>query len=239
MIEKHHVCNPPKDKETKIWRYLDLPKFIDFFINESLYFARADEFEDIFEGSLPKQSIIARTNQLNEYSSNKSGFETKSDFWNNVGLDFKKKFAINCWHMNNYESAAMWKLYLKTNEGVAIQTSIKKFEECLNMLHLPVYISTVEYIDYDNDLIDWGNKMAPFVHKRKSFIHEQEVRAIIRNADYNLKEGGIKLKVDLEKLVENIYVAPNSGLFFNQLIKDLVKKRFNVVNSKMDDKPIY
>lgn len=239
MIEKHPVCNLPKDKEIKIWRYLDLSKFIDLYINESLYFARADEFEDIFEGSLPKQSIIARNVQLKELSSNKSGFEIKSEFWNNVGLDFKRKYAISCWHMNNYESAAMWRLYLKTIDGVAIQTTIGRLEKCLNKLQLPIYLGVVKYIDYEKDLIDWGNRMTPFVHKRKSFIHEQEIRAIIRSADYDLSKGGLKLNVDLDVLIENIFVAPNSGNWFTQLIKDLVKNRFNVINSKMDDKPIY
>jgi len=74
--------------------------------------------------------------------------------------------------MNNYESAAMWKLYLKTNEGIAIQTTCKKLIEALDKIAQPVYISIVKYIDYDNDFIDeFGNIMSPFVHKRKSFIH--------------------------------------------------------------------
>ena len=27
-----------------------------------------------------------------------------------------KEVAVNCWHLNEHESAAMWKVYLKSNE---------------------------------------------------------------------------------------------------------------------------
>lgn len=60
--------------------------------------------------------------------------------------------------MNDYESAAMWKLFLKTNEGVAIQTTYGRLFDSLDKLPKPVYVSTVKYIDYENDIIDWGHK---------------------------------------------------------------------------------
>lgn len=88
--------------------------------------------------------------------------------------------------------------------------------------------------------MDWGNKMVPFIHKRKSFCHEQELRAIIRNYDYDLSTGGIKLSVDLNLLIEKVYVAPNSQLWFTNLIKDFLKPySLEVINSKLADKPIY
>jgi len=38
----------------------------------------------------------------------------------------RKSFVVNCWHTNNKgESDAMWRLYLKTNEGVAIQSTVE------------------------------------------------------------------------------------------------------------------
>jgi hypothetical protein len=36
--------------DAKIWRYLDLPKFIDLFVKRRIYFRRADQFDDAFEG---------------------------------------------------------------------------------------------------------------------------------------------------------------------------------------------
>jgi len=238
MIENHIACIPPSNPNIKIWRYLDFSKFVDLLINESLFFTRADKFDDIFEGSLPSPSVFARQVQLKEFFP--SNTEHKIKFWNNIGIKFKKEYAINCWHMNDVESAAMWNIYLKNNEGIAIQSTYKRLSQCLNKLPKPVYLGIVKYINYDKDLIDWGNRMIPFFHKRKSFIHEQELRALIRGSDYDLSNGGIKLPINLKILIEKIYVAPNTQIWINQLIKDLVRtKSFKVCNSMLDDKPIY
>lgn len=238
MVEKHIVCKAPDNLNIRIWRYLDVSKFIDLIINESLYFPRTDKFDDIFEGSLPSPSVLARKNQLEEISPNGNIHDSK--FWNKIGIESKKKYAISCWQMNDFESAAMWKIYLKTNEGVAIQSTYQKLNLCLNKLDKPVYIGIVNYIDYDNDLIDWGNRMVPFFYKRKSFYHEQELRALIRWADYNLDNGGIKIPIDLSLLIENIYVSPTAPKWFHQLVKDIIKgKDFNIINSRLDDKPVY
>lgn len=240
MIEEHKACTHPNDKNVKLWRYYDFSKFADLILNRSLYFARADEFEDIFEGSLPTKSASAREKQVHIVTKEKDGTVSKTRFWNNIGQEFKKRLGISCWHMNNYESAAMWKLYLKTNEGVAIQTTYGRFVESLNKFPNPVYVSIVKYIDYENDIIDWGNRMVPFVHKRLSFSHEHELRAIIRDSDYDLSAGGIKLKVDLDLLIDKVFVAPNAPLWFTNLVKDFLKPySFEVINSKLADNPIY
>lgn len=53
---------------------------------------------------------------------------------------------ISCWHMNEYESAAMWKLYAKSSDAIAIQTTFQKLCESIgdevpnaNNKMLPVY----------------------------------------------------------------------------------------------------
>lgn len=43
----------------------------------------------------------------------------------------KKRVFVNCWHLNEYESAAMWDLYLKNEEGVAIQTTFNRIKKSL------------------------------------------------------------------------------------------------------------
>ena len=44
------LCPNPKDT---LWRYLSLEKFASLLYTQSLYFVRADQFEDPFEGSVP------------------------------------------------------------------------------------------------------------------------------------------------------------------------------------------
>jgi len=40
-----------------------------------------------------------------------------------------KNSFISCWHYNLTESGAMWRLYLKSNEGIAIRTTTKNFKK--------------------------------------------------------------------------------------------------------------
>lgn len=34
---------------------------------------------------------------------------------------------VSSWHMNEHESTAMWRLYLKSDEGLAIRTTVVEF----------------------------------------------------------------------------------------------------------------
>src|SRR5262249_52953837 len=87
---------------------------------------------------------------------------------------------LNCWHMNEYESAAMWKVYLRSNEGVAIQSTFGRLISCLGReRRFSIYIGRVAYIDYRTGVIPESSEYEPFLHKRKSFEYEREVRALI------------------------------------------------------------
>ena len=91
-------------------------------------------------------------------------------------------FCIFCWHENDYESAAMWKLYSDLENGIAIQSTFKNLKECFFEDEPDVVIGKVEYLNYNEDSIPWGNKLyiyKPFMYKRRSFEYENEIWAII------------------------------------------------------------
>lgn len=98
----------------KLWRYTNLSKFTDLLEKKALYFARADRFEDPFEGIFPtngsKDPIHHMTKQFYQLN--------------------RKWVCINCWHLNEFESAAMWSLYTNKNQGIAIQTTYNRFKNC-------------------------------------------------------------------------------------------------------------
>ena len=249
MVDEHPIFIKPSNPYQKIWRYMDFTKFVELLNSSSLYFSRADQFEDIFEGSVPKISAEVRNRQMLDLIEKKKLLPKYTpDFWEDYGIKTKKEYAINCWHMNDFESAAMWKLYLKSNEGIAIQSDYSKLVASLNPSELLIFIGTVNYIDYEKDKIDLTNGLSPYIHKRKSFSHENELRAIIwqiaaANKDkLDLSNGGINVKVDLQTLIENVYVSPDSPLWLTNLIKETCTKfgyNFNVINSKLYDKPVY
>jgi hypothetical protein len=117
----------PVNKEIKVWRYLDFTKLVSLLDNRSLYFTRADNFEDKFEESWPKANVDARKPKKVETDDiNFKNFYTISEASTPLFEQWRRFVAINSWHMNDYESAAMWKLYLKSDEGVAIRSTYQR-----------------------------------------------------------------------------------------------------------------
>ena len=60
MYQKHSAFKQPKNEDSKVWRYMDFSKLVSLIDSESLYFTRADKFEDPFEGSYPNKNVEAR-----------------------------------------------------------------------------------------------------------------------------------------------------------------------------------
>jgi len=166
----------PLDDKSIIWRYLDFTKFVAVLETESLYFTRIDKLADPFEGATSKANIKNRPTVYKEIVESWPAFLEQTPRSNKA---MRKFFLVNCWHMNEFESSAMWKIYLKTNEGIAIRTTIKNLSESFTQVdENNINIEAVRYIDYENDWLPEGNTIYPFIHKRKSFSFENEIRAI-------------------------------------------------------------
>ncbi|MEX1014803.1 MAG: hypothetical protein WDZ80_06615 [Candidatus Paceibacterota bacterium] len=251
MYEKHPTFIQPENEEIKVWRYMDFTKFVSLIDSRKLYFTRADKFEDPFEGSWPKDNVLAR--EFVPDSIPDEGREKYLEAMRSLGETNKhwpRFHAINCWHMNDYESAAMWKLYLKSDEGISIQSTYSKLKKIF-IDKEKVFLGVVKYIDYDREHIDAGNILGPFMHKRKSFEHEQEVRALVskwptgdNGIDFSQEtiNHGLKIEVDIEILIENIFIAPSAPSWFADLVSAVVNRygyKFAVVHSKLSENPVF
>jgi hypothetical protein len=257
-LDKHLFCQLLPLKE--FGRYLDFTKFEDLLNSLSLYFTAIDRFEDPFEGSLPKLVIQDMNSAFknNPEMDEKEEKENEKKFGKDSSIEkpgsplkdyfigVKKMYAVNC-HINNVESAAMWKLYLKSNEGIAIQSKIGNLYSVLDKSDIGIYLSEVKYIDYERETFNWHDAETPLIYKRKSFEHERELRGIIRPSSVNgvneaIQNGGIKIRIDLKELIENIYVSPSSPPWLSNLVNDTSKKfgyDFKIINSKLDESPLY
>lgn len=239
-----HECFPqPEDNKVKIWRYISFAKYVFLLSQKSLFFCRADLFNDPFEGSYSKANVKLRP-IVYEGKIPETALKQMADF----SMWSKEWTHITSWHYNNYESAAMWKLYAGRNELVAIQSS---YERLVNCLPNNVFVGLVKYIDYERDWLPEGNTFFPFMHKRRSFEYEQEVRAIVR--DLPSKNGkipvgmpnknkGINIDVNLDNLIENIYIAPTSPKWYLDLVRDVTMKYDldkQVISSDLDKEPVY
>lgn len=248
MYEEHPVFEKPSNQNIKVWRYMDFTKFVSLLNSESLFFSRADKFEDPFEGVYSQANKILRPEVYSDIPNQQLFFE-KIDF---INRKIREHTLINCWHINEHESSAMWKLYLSSNEGIAIQTTFGKLCESFSNTEDEVFLGKVKYVNYETDWIPEGNTFSPFLFKRKSFEHEHEVRAIVQifsqefrtenSIDINspIYEYGKNIEVDLQILIENIYISPTSPKWFVDLIRSVLEKfqlNKNVVQSQLYNNP--
>lgn len=247
MYKEHPVFEKPENENVKIWRYMDFTKFMSLLDRSALFFTRADKLGDPFEGSFPKVNVELRP----EIYKDKIPPSALKSF-SKLRMSFLKCTIVNCWHLNEYESAAMWKLYLKSNEGIGIQSTFNRLINCLKDGNHHTFIGRVKYIDYEKDWIPEGNSLIPFVRKRKSFEHERELRAVIQDFSYN-KNGeinllkppfdeGLYIPVDLNLLVDRVYLAPTSPKWLFELVESVIKKyhlKKEVHQSSLDEVPVF
>ncbi|MEZ7503708.1 hypothetical protein [Flavobacterium sp. Arc2] len=206
----------PDDPDTIIWKYLDLSKFLDLLMSRKLFMSRSDKFEDQYEGTFSEPTY----EEIRKLSIDNPDF-----------LKFYKthreKVAISSWHINEYESFAMWQIFTQNSEGLAIQSTIGRLQNALAPENnYKQYIGEVNYIDYKKEYIPFDDMFFPFLFKRKSFQYEREVRIISDVAEKSniTLNDGLKINVDLSQLIEKIYIHPKSENWYKNLVIQLVKQ---------------
>ena len=172
MYEGHPLFSPPSD-EAVLWRYMDLPKLISMLEKRALFFVRADKLGDPFEGS------FSRVNELLRPSLYGEGSEDLTEVYSTYMKSLIRFTLINCWHENDVESEAMWRLYSSSGDGVAVRNTFKNLRDCLTGDE-SIYVGKVSYVDYKTTFIREDNAFGPYLYKRKSFEHEREVRAVFQ-----------------------------------------------------------
>lgn len=145
--------------------------------------------------------------------------------------------VISSWHINEYESFAMWQIFTKNQEGLAIQSTLARLQEALAPENrIEQYIGEVNYIDYKKEHIPFEDSFFPFLFKRKSFQYEKEIRVISDVSPLQLAVNeGIKINVDINQLIEKVYIHPKSENWYKKLVLELMDKlNFNFEIEKSD-----
>ena len=247
MYENNPIFKAPKDENTKIWHYMDFTKFVSLLDTKALFFTRVDQLDDEFEGSITRFDL--------DPSFQKATSEERTDFLRHrmrmteVYKWQREELAVNCWHMNEDESAAMWKLYLKSDEGLVIQSTYQRLINSFDSHDSvnTIWVGVVNYGDYKtiNIPVD-EDTLYPFLYKQKWFDYERELRAVVvqKKTMSNVPKGqswiggsqflkmpkdGIKIPVNLDVMIENIYTSPKSKDWFVELVKSITK-RFSLNN---------
>ena len=227
----HPVVAPfqPPDRDIKIWRYMNLPQLINFLETGSLHFARADTLGDTYEGSWTRlnkaaeerqfQQWIADLEKTNPDAKGKNTPEQLRQMSENTTHLGRESMYINCWHVGETESAAMWKLYGTAAGSIVIQSTYKKLVDAFpddaymgDVRVGKVYIGLVQYKDY-NSFEDWS-----------------------------YKPQGITVGIDIDKVVETIRVEPTTPAWVRESIEKLLERYgwgMKVMPSQIDINPMY
>jgi len=188
--------------------------------------SRSDKFEDQYEGTFSEPTF----EEIKKLAINNPEFL-------NYYKTHREKVAISSWHINEYESFAMWQIFTQNSEGLAIQSTIGRLQKALKPeTNLKQYIGQVNYIDYKKEYIPFDDLFFPFLFKRKSFQYEREVRIISDTSDTAITiNDGIKINVDISQLIDKIYIHPKSENWYKNLVIELVSKLdFNITIEKSD-----
>ncbi|MVO09139.1 hypothetical protein GOQ30_08190 [Flavobacterium sp. TP390] len=214
-----HVNSPDiklsDNDQLVVWKYLDLSKFLDMLLSQKLFMSRSDKFEDQYEGTFSEPTF----EEIKKIAANNPKF---LDYYKS----HREKVVVSSWHANEYESFAMWQIFTKNNEGLAIQSTIGRLKKALIVeKHFEQYIGEVNYIDYKKEYIPFEDTFFPFLFKRKSFQYEREIRIIsdVSHSQMSINEG-LKIDVIINELIEKIYIHPKSENWYKNLVVQMVKK---------------
>lgn len=238
------ILDDKTNEHDKIWRYMNMTKFLDLILNRSLYLRRIDKFEDPYEGFISdsyKSDLDDRYSELGKFMDLSKDSVSELTKTTRDGLELMPAYAYaNCWFLGDEESAAMWKLYGEHKDSIAIcstindlKLSVEQFDhQNSGVLHMRpvVYVSTGSVAKSDNII-------QPMFEKRISFTHEQEFRILylLDRAYANLTyihrkntpkdkdsvgtEDGINIDIDVRKLIKKVYISPKASSNFKSIVE--------------------
>ena len=103
----------------------------------------------------------------------------------------------------------------------------------------------MEYLDYKKETILEDVVTNRFFYKRKSFEYEAEVRALLIAGPigpYIPNEYGILVPVELNVLIDDLYIGPGSPDWFLDLVMNICK-RYGIkkvpIRTSLDDKALF
>lgn len=270
--------------ESKIQRYMDLPKFLHLLETSQLFLSKISGFDDKLEGGLTRLDalLISGAAEILDFALNRVlpgirrmspeesaeykaenerikneldsrqiktvfGEFPKSDY-SNVYKSQRDWLDVCCWHQNEQESMAMWKIYGATTNAVCIETTVQALADSVRISDgSEFYLSDVDYIDHETDHFTKQHPLSPYLHKSRFYTFEQEIRLIKyqphSDIKCNRKEAGSYIDINLQKLIQGIRVSPEAPEWFFELINSIVKHRYkltvDVSYSRMKQQPIF
>lgn len=236
MFEQYDAFEQIDDKAL-LWRYQDLPRYFDLLLKNKLFFCRIDKYEDPFEGMYNKKTatdFLEKHQSVSSITTGKNETEKLEEI--SKKQNEKRTFVTaNSWHENNSENFAMWKIYAKGSYGIALQTSYKRLKDCFHVTDKPIHIGKVNYYNESCDMLSKkdNNTLLPFLSKRHIYEYEKEIRCCYlidedKTSRFDWDEqdtlNGVFIPVDLNEMIERIYISPYSPKWIRDIVEGITKK---------------
>lgn len=229
-----------------IWRYMGLDKFLDLVTHRRLFFTNARNLTDNYEISLPPNVVNAKRKELEGKGFSGRDLDEKLARFQSSNNPMAELTLVNCWSLGLTESYALWKIYLGGSKaGIAIRTSLTHLKDGIKSVKDPflenIYIAKVQYRDFlpMKDL----SRIRLVATKREFYEYEKELRLFILHDSRS--EGGIKtpndlslgryVDVDLELMIDKLYISPFVSPFFEGSIRRVLEK----VSPKLEKRLIH
>lgn len=251
---EHPVFEIGSETNEPIWRYVSIPQLLSIVESNSLWFTRSDQFDDPYEGRLPKKnrnelasSTDIKLPQWAEVDQNMGG-RNRTALWEPVSErseieTYRRVSFINSWHQLDSELDTLWRANLRSELGVVIKSTIDKLKNSFRHTDYRVHIGEVEYIDFKHDMIDEGNKLYPFIYKRKGFRQENELRAVITTLphedhpewtgrapgeqvelDWEEQPPGLYIDIEIDTLIEEIRISPTTPAWVERVLSNILSQ---------------
>lgn len=231
-VKSHSAVKTPHGN-AMIWRYMGLGKFLDLITHRRLFFSNAARLTDQYEATLPASNIAAIRTKLENENFDPGDLETEVS-WRVAEIDGLRDLTlVNCWSIGRHESYARWKIYLGgSKDGVAVKSTVGRLKKSLmrgaDCYPEDVYLATVNYAErIDTSSV---HRFQVVTTKKPYYEFETEMRAFIVN--FPRSEGGTKtpyeialgryVSIELDELVDEIYVSPFAGSWLEASVRDVV-----------------
>lgn len=209
--------------EQVLFRYMHFSKYVSMLQNKALYFPSLIQLDasDPWEGHHSKLNFIDQTAHKISLPS--------GDFleWNRSDLSksaesSRKNLFVNCWHMNNNESDAQWRIYGDSIDSLAIVSTKARLGKAITDQR-KIYGTKIHYYDPCQEVTPVGNILYPVSCKRSAFSHEREFRLIYWNlqGSSQAEEFSGLITVDLKEMIERVVVSPRAEKWFVKVIEEL------------------
>lgn len=245
---------------TPIWRYMDFARYVAILKDRALYFARADTFEDRFEGA---RGLASRKEEWRDYCLNyfRNAIRTAPrpfpqiqqtdeyingeaerqylDFQRSGELERKQTF-VSCWHHNTGESEAQWRLYSPPPvTGLAFRTTFGKLDAALSE-DFDIRGGFVQYADFKTNFAGTYDRL---FWKRASLSHEAEVRLVIKRVGSDVPlPPGLQVPINLDRAIDAVVVSPYAPAYFVDVVRRTTERfgsQVLVEASNLLDEPFY